>query len=1697
MKDKLKRFAVGVITGLLFLAEASVWSGDVKAQIVVPSDWAAKPSGLTAGQQFRLIFITSTTTTAQTHNELQYDLRVRDAAGANPALKPHKTRFNALMSTRVTHAITHVQMTGPGTGISIWWVGGDKVADNYTDFWDGSWDNEALSDLRDERGRSVRLGAGTENTSQRPWTGTSRGGQRAVEHHAGSTVSNYVVYGDPGGSAGPIDGGQVGLNTDLRKLYGVSPVFQVGAEVPSVTISASKTTYNEPATAGSHDVGSVTATTDGPLHDNRVGLAISGTASGADYARSEFTTPFPFRDTQDIRTRNKTLYLKHDTIDEPDETIILTLQSGSGYKVGTPGSTTITIRDNDPTIVSLARVGTGNVTEGQSATFKVTLGRALLAGEIVDVPLSVTGLKGTTAVPTSKWTLTATGTGTTLSSAGTTTPKLRFSGAEAETATLTMAIAGDNRARDQGGRTFTVALGPDGAGANGFDHTSLGTNVGGGANPHATSNTFSFNTVDGDVIPVLSVSGGGSITEGGSVVFQVTANMQIDGVSGGTIHYVVSQSGNVLGSGDIGSKVFTIISTGLSITIPTIDNTDYDPDGSSVTFTLVENPHSDWYDVGTASATVNVSDNDIGTRSVYLEQVGTPSNTITEGNSGETQKNLRFIYHGAQLDADIEVEVCTTSTGTRDTDGTYVAGEDFVARTLNTEVVAGCQIFTVTPANTTPKQFGPADGRVKHSVGPGLQLGIYGDTDIEPDETITVTMRLTENPGDVVSVRSDGVMTFTIKRDDIYSLTCAPKSSSVNKSNLTITEDRNNVRVINYPENGKYYCSLPGIDVSGATGIPLPTGVSGTFQFVWPPSPDRLDFQSGWNNDRFDGTLCGEVFNRGGHKWQLCVVDDDNAPPSGMSVQFQDQSQSVSVSEGQEITQKLIIGKPTAASEPCFVLRKPGSTTGISSSSWYVIDKNDPSYNELSDIRPIAALALLKLDRKEVLNSDGCIKTWSAGQGNILVDLYVNTIDDNVVGADQVFQLGLRSTRKDGTTETDVDTNWISINVVNDDHSDVIVVEPHPWPRTWVETITSASDKDFSDGTNCSNYLIWDPEADNGEGGKGARVPDTPPCAKYFARHATHLKWSTGRPPNFNYGLWADRGHGSPILMKTLTPSDGYTTGEWPLPSDFQRCNDAETRATSITITVRQPGSPGELTSALDSPPLSATSKSFRNCAYEMPGRDYYSEGEAPGEGMRSEPPPDVGQYPATEFAYAQIIVANPYVDIRNARQNKFVQEGRRARFFVELSGEATQDVTVKWRVRPAVERPRASLGEDVEKASGTLIIPQGETRGTIRVKTYEDEHDDDMEKFRVRIVSADGAVIRQQRAHGIIRNEDAMPAQWLKDYGLAVAEQTLDGVVRRAANFRFPPSPGMHIAPGTTPVEGQTISRVEALIDGASVSATSASGWSAWALTSRSTFDDEEDGLQWEGESIVVQGGVDVADDDWLFGTSFGHSRGDGSYHRADTAHEAAHAVLSDLTYIAPYAAYDAAEGRTAYGTVGWGAGSVTLTPHGKSSIQAPVNWWMAAVGGSQSVYELGAFDASLIGDVLYTGISSGDTSELRETRSHSAKAGGGVEVSADWDPISVSLQTQWRWDDEEESYIEYGGSASYTFGAFEVSGSGSVSEASESFSAGLLWTPRHLGSASLDVSSDGAWSVGWAHGPFHVTHSGDEVRLSSSINF
>ncbi len=300
-----------------------------------------------------------------------------------------------------------------------------------------------------------------------------------------------------------------------------------------------------------------------------------------------------------------------DSIDEPDGSVTVTLDSGTGYTVGSPSSATIVVRDNDPTVVSLTRTGTGAVTEGGTVELDVTLGRALVAGETIDVPLAIGG----TGVTTGDWSLGkksgATNTGVALLDAGTTTPKVRFEGAGAQTATLELTVTADGTA--EGTETFTVALGSDST----FDDSSLGTNVGGGADPHGTDNTFDVTVNDGAAPPPGTPAVGFASATSSAAEDAGTHNVTLDlapaAPSGGLdIAYAVTGTATA-GSGNdftiAGSGTLSVAAGATTATIPVaIIDDSTDDDAETVVLTL--NPGTGYTLGGTTVHTLTIADND-------------------------------------------------------------------------------------------------------------------------------------------------------------------------------------------------------------------------------------------------------------------------------------------------------------------------------------------------------------------------------------------------------------------------------------------------------------------------------------------------------------------------------------------------------------------------------------------------------------------------------------------------------------------------------------------------------------------------------------------------------------------------------------------------------------------------------------------------------------------------------------------------------------------------------------------------------------------------------------------------------------------------------------------------------------------------------------------------------------------------------
>ena len=216
--------------------------------------------------------------------------------------------------------------------------------------------------------------------------------------------------------------------------------------------------------------------------------------------------------------------------DESDKETTFTLDKGIGYEVGDPKKVTVQVVDKQATVVTLLRVGDGDcnvaggVNEGAPVCFTVSLSRQLEDGEVIDVPLVLSGVSSRDVEDLE---LTPVD-GATLIDGGTFRPVVRFSGGGAKTATLSLMTRTDSV--DEGeGETLKVALGPDGRGTDGFDRSSRSTNVGGGADPASESDGNSFDVLvaelGDDGGPVITVTADSSrVTEGRVASFTIRAN---------------------------------------------------------------------------------------------------------------------------------------------------------------------------------------------------------------------------------------------------------------------------------------------------------------------------------------------------------------------------------------------------------------------------------------------------------------------------------------------------------------------------------------------------------------------------------------------------------------------------------------------------------------------------------------------------------------------------------------------------------------------------------------------------------------------------------------------------------------------------------------------------------------------------------------------------------------------------------------------------------------------------------------------------------------------------------------------------------------------------------------------------------------------------------------------------------------------
>ena len=193
----------------------------------VPDDWELKPADLAVGDSFRVLFVTSTAHQGQSTDIAHYNRQVQTVAAAStdPLVRRYASSFRALASTAGIHARTNTMTQGAGD-VPIYWLNGERIAENYDAFYDRSWDS---ADGRDESGRSTRSIV---------WTGTNDDGSSATyplgdpQPVSGQTQLFGPLFADRRAATG------------YYRLFGMSPVLVVedptqhAVEAPSLPVVA-------------------------------------------------------------------------------------------------------------------------------------------------------------------------------------------------------------------------------------------------------------------------------------------------------------------------------------------------------------------------------------------------------------------------------------------------------------------------------------------------------------------------------------------------------------------------------------------------------------------------------------------------------------------------------------------------------------------------------------------------------------------------------------------------------------------------------------------------------------------------------------------------------------------------------------------------------------------------------------------------------------------------------------------------------------------------------------------------------------------------------------------------------------------------------------------------------------------------------------------------------------------------------------------------------------------------------------------------------------------------------------------------------------------------------------------------------------------------------------------------------------------
>ena len=238
-----------------------------KDTMLVPQDWGLLPEGMEPGDTFRLLFVTGGKRDAGSPDIDDYNGFVREEASIGCAdARGYKDDFWVVGSTNTVNARdnTGANPDVDGAGEPVYWLNGPKVADDYADFYDGSWDHTDPGRL--STGKAVDF-----DKEEGVFTGSESDGSAAFTPLGGSEVegSTFATVGKPGDNQ-PLDSNSTAAFGDLSRFYALSGVFQVADATPipvglfgrrhgELTVPLGRDWYSFPAVRSEHYIVELTS----------------------------------------------------------------------------------------------------------------------------------------------------------------------------------------------------------------------------------------------------------------------------------------------------------------------------------------------------------------------------------------------------------------------------------------------------------------------------------------------------------------------------------------------------------------------------------------------------------------------------------------------------------------------------------------------------------------------------------------------------------------------------------------------------------------------------------------------------------------------------------------------------------------------------------------------------------------------------------------------------------------------------------------------------------------------------------------------------------------------------------------------------------------------------------------------------------------------------------------------------------------------------------------------------------------------------------------------------------------------------------------------------------------------------------------------------------------------------------------------